>query len=1252
VTPGNGLTLQWRSVPGATSANLASATGTAPVWLKLERFGSDATAYYSADGSIWTKAGSLSGMTGEMLLGLAASSHNSTLFNETLFDHVQTEIFSDSRGWSAEYFSNTGLSGPPTVRRRDSTLDFTWAAGQAPASGVAVTNYSARWQGDLQPATSDTYTFTALSTGGVRLWVDGQLVIDRWALQASASEVSGQVVLQAGTQPKVVVEYFNGADVGRIQLRWSNSTTSDALVPTGSVRPSDSDSDGIPDSWETAHGLNPLDASDAALTPDGDGLTNLLKYQAGLNPGQGVDKVPGVVVVEQWQGITGGAVASLTNNSRFPAQPSARWLLKDTLNIGPDIGDNYGLRIRGYLKAPVDGDYKFWIAGDDAAQLWLSPSESPFDRVRIAQAASHTDYQSFDQLFGQASQMITLQAGHYYYFEVLHKEAGDHDHVSVAWQIPGQSPALISTQYLASFAPRADDATGDGLPDAWKLAQGLDLTKPYEVNGAYGDLDGDGLSNLLEYQLGSNPAVPDTDGDGVADNLEFWTGSNPHDASILPTGTAPWTFTDVGVLTASGQAFGTASGGYLISSNGSGIQKNVIVDDSYRVLYQAVPGDFEFSAYVDGAGDTRGVGALVVRSSLEPQAASATLTLDMVGNCWFYVRPAAQATTVSLKRLNLADVNRTTSGHWLKLRRQGRVITSYYSADGQSWIHAETAELDLSGPCVVGMTAWDGTNNATWIFSHVGLRLDSNSDGAYDDQVTPDYQAIITGADPMPADVTVRTVAAYAGSAGVTSAGSWKVVDGAIVSQTPKSALDFDIELPAAGVYRLELEAQSSINKSVNVVFPVELSVDGQFLGRVEMILEDGQVSFGHVATPFLAAGTHRVHVFYDSTLSYRAIQINALRVQALDGVDSDTNGRSDWIDDRLALINTVGQQVTESFVSPANIEGSTRFISMMNVTAEGVSLTVNQAPGFGWYADVPLSPAGAVTVNASFENNAVVRSSQIAWKPINLLADNTGVFPTGVLRIRKGDSLRFTAFPAEATEGSATVSIATAGASPVTVDLASPQAVPVIHLFDTAGTYTVTGTYATGATGTLTVQVVEAVFNGNPTAGLGVVVPWDNPQIPTDVFLNVDQGLLLTPVPRSGGGQRFQLLTQNIGDSQVIARLGQGGPILNHAVVHSLRVASDDQTSDDVLVTYADGSMLIGTPIILSQVTPTTRVEVDIFVWGVTFDDGTIHKVFTAADFDSLGRLYVKFLYPAGMPHSFCHRISVYDGTTFLGGF
>jgi hypothetical protein len=51
----------------------------------------------------------------------------------------------------------------------------------------------------------------------------------------------------------------------------------------------DSDNDGMPDTWEKKAGLNPDDASDAALDMNGDGYTNIEKYINGIDPASKVD---------------------------------------------------------------------------------------------------------------------------------------------------------------------------------------------------------------------------------------------------------------------------------------------------------------------------------------------------------------------------------------------------------------------------------------------------------------------------------------------------------------------------------------------------------------------------------------------------------------------------------------------------------------------------------------------------------------------------------------------------------------------------------------------------------------------------------------------------------------------------------------------------------------------------------------------------------------------------------------------------
>src|SRR5437763_3153185 len=85
----------------------------------------------------------------------------------------------------------------------------------------------------------------------------------------------------------------------------------------------------------------------------------------------------------------------------------------------------------------------------------------------------------------------------------------------------------------------ANDRDGDGMPDDWEIAHGLN---PDDPSDASLDPDGDGLTNLQEYQLGTDPHNKDSDGDGISDGDELAQGTNPLDPNSPPRSLPPYPF--------------------------------------------------------------------------------------------------------------------------------------------------------------------------------------------------------------------------------------------------------------------------------------------------------------------------------------------------------------------------------------------------------------------------------------------------------------------------------------------------------------------------------------------------------------------------------------------------------------------------------------------------------------------------------------------------------------------------------------
>jgi hypothetical protein len=120
-------------------------------------------------------------------------------------------------GWAAEYYSNQYLDGAPTMIREDPEINFDWGYG-APAPGLPYDHFSVRWSREVF-FNNGTYTFYARHDDGVRVYVDGSLVIDSWYDQAAHTH-SGMRSLGAGTH-RVQVDYYENTQLASIQVWWT-----------------------------------------------------------------------------------------------------------------------------------------------------------------------------------------------------------------------------------------------------------------------------------------------------------------------------------------------------------------------------------------------------------------------------------------------------------------------------------------------------------------------------------------------------------------------------------------------------------------------------------------------------------------------------------------------------------------------------------------------------------------------------------------------------------------------------------------------------------------------------------------------------------------------------------------------------------------------------------------------------------------------------------------------------------------------
>ncbi|HTA30654.1 MAG TPA: DUF1800 family protein, partial [Candidatus Cybelea sp.] len=436
----------------------------------------------------------------------------------------------------------------------DPEVNFVWSNGMSP--NLSNGNYTVRWTGQVQPQFSDLYFFDARSDDGCKLWVNGQLLIDKWQTQG-ATDWTNAILLQAGVRYDLELDYLQTGGSAQAHLSWYSADQAKEVIPSSSLYPSNNVSNGNSNAPAVVtSALSAVAFLGQPFTFTVTGANTPLGFTAnGLPPGLTFNKTNGViagvptlagnfsvtltasnligvgasvvnimvlntgssVVQEVWTNVSGLYVTNIPT-----ATPAPVTNVLGTLASSVNYGNNYGERIRGFFTAPATGNYYFWIAGSDSAQLWISDDNQQVNQVLRCWVTptnnpslpgeNGTGPQQWNVQASQQSPWLSLVAGQQYYLEVLHKAGtGTNGNWSVGWvQDPtgtNTTPSGVLPGYLVSryYPPLPSNIPGT-LYSANMLA--LPGAVSQGVGSATLRVSADGSTATLNYSMNALTGTP------------------------------------------------------------------------------------------------------------------------------------------------------------------------------------------------------------------------------------------------------------------------------------------------------------------------------------------------------------------------------------------------------------------------------------------------------------------------------------------------------------------------------------------------------------------------------------------------------------------------------------------------------------------------------------------------------------------------------------------------------------------------
>ncbi len=393
---------------------------------------------------------------------------------------------------SSTYTTQTTIfAGTAKMTRTDATVDFTngvngWGATAGPTgmSDASTTGaFSVRWTGQILPQYTEKYSIDFRSDDSAKVWVNGVLLIDRWAAQGATDYVN-TINLTGGVPYDIVIEYYNGTGSAEARLYWWSASQTKQIIPQNRLFPEGAVAEKMTALTHSlvAVGYENVPFSFNVVAPNISGAVTYAvdASSAPLPPGLSMNASGAITGTPTLAGTynvainaTNAAAGTVTGSSVviitiYPTGSLTRE--KDVAANGTftpdgtistlDDDTNYASatvrRLRGYIVPPKTGNYYFWLAANNSAELWISNDAEYVNRVRRATVSGNTGKRVWSVFPTQKTQWLSLKAGQKYYFDVLHNTPGGgaDDYVSMGW-----CQDDIGTVPSTAAAPNAAGAT-------------------------------------------------------------------------------------------------------------------------------------------------------------------------------------------------------------------------------------------------------------------------------------------------------------------------------------------------------------------------------------------------------------------------------------------------------------------------------------------------------------------------------------------------------------------------------------------------------------------------------------------------------------------------------------------------------------------------------------------------------------------------------------------------------------------------